>query len=300
MNKVMKMMVAGVMLFVGAATSQAATVVWGGSTGEYTTGGNWVGGSVPNTNGGDTAVINAGAVTYTPGGDLPIHAGGKLQINGGSWTQAGGVAWIQMAGGTIEVTGGVFNQGTAGNMVKDATSAIIVSGGIANLNGNLVYENTATGAFTLSATGVVNVGGEFKPITNFTMSGGTLNSSLISFADGPGTISFSGGTVGVDGSGGNSGFYGGGGTKALNFTTSSTGILIFNTYTLAELATDGFLTNGTIQFNGTTDSSKFTATQVGGNVQVTLTAVPEPSTYALLAMGAVSLFALRRFRGRKA
>lgn len=276
--------------------ASAATVVWGGSTGEYTTAANWVGSALPNTAAGDTAHITAGAVTYTPGGDLALQNGGTLRISGGSWTQAGGIAWIQMAGGGILVDGGVFNQGTAGNIVLNASSSITVTAGTANLNGNYIYQ-ASSGTFAISGTGTVNVANEFKPIDTFTMSGGKLTANLISFADGPGSINFSGGQISLNGGGGNSGFYGGG-TQSLNFTSGSTGSLFFSSYTTTELASDGFLTNGTIRFNGTIDSGQFTLTSADGGVYVSLTAaaVPEPSTFASLAGAAILGFTVLRRR----
>jgi hypothetical protein len=274
-------------------SADAAIVTWGGGDGEYLTGANWNGGSVPNTGAGDTAVINAGNVTYTPGGDLFIQNGGILQINGGSWTQAGGIAWIQMAGGTLNVAGGVFNQGTAGDIVKNASTVINVSGGTANFNGNLVFNSTATGQLNITG-GTVNVANEFKPIETFNMTSGVLTAELISFADGPGSILFSGGLVSVNGAGGNSGFYGGG-TKGLNFTTGSTGSLYFENYTITELNADGFLTNGTIQLNGVASAGSFNVFEQGGGVVVTL--VPEPSVAALACAGlGTALFFRRRFR----
>jgi len=268
----------------GFSTSFAATVTWNGTDGEYTTGSNWSTSSVPNTNAGDTARITAGAVTYTAGGDLPIHAGGTLQISGGSWTQAGGVAWIQMSGGNILVDGGIFNQGTAGNIIRNATSSITVTAGTANLNGNYINEVATSGTLSISGTGTVNIAGEFKPIESFTLSGGALSANLISFADGPGSVNVSSGTISLDGSGGNSGFYGGGGGKSLNFTEGSTGSLFFRSYTLTELTSDGFMTNGTITYAGAIDGAKFNLSETGGGVLVSaISAVPEPSTYAALA-----------------
>ncbi|HSI09975.1 MAG: PEP-CTERM sorting domain-containing protein [Rariglobus sp.] len=282
--------------FLSPGILSAATVVWDGTDGEYLTAAKWGGGSVPNTNNGDTAHITAGAVTYTPGGDLPLHSGGTLRVSGGSWTQVVGNAWIQMAGGTILVDGGVFNQGTAGNIVLDATSAITVTAGTANLNGNYIYQ-ASSGSLNISGTGVVNIANEFKPIDTYTMSGGKLTANLISFADGPGSINFSGGLISLNGAGGNSGFYGGG-VKSLNFTAGSTGSLFFSSYTTTELSSDGFLTNGTIRFNGTVDSGQFTLTSADGGVYVTLTAaaVPEPSTFAALAGTVILGFTVLRRR----
>lgn len=282
------------LLSLAVPSADAAIITWGGSDGQYLTGANWNGGSVPNTGAGDTAVINGGNVTYTPGGDLFIQNGGILQINGGSWTQAGGIAWIQMAGGTLNVAGGVFNQGTSANIVKNASSVINVSSGTANFNGNLVYNSASTGQLNITG-GTVNVANEFKPIETFNMTAGVLNATLISFADGPGSINFSGGLISVDGSVAFSGFYAGGPTKGLNFTTGSTGSLYFETYTIAELNADGFLTNGTIQLNGVASAGSFTVYEQGGGVVVTL--VPEPTTVLLACAGfGTVLFFRRRIR----
>jgi len=273
--------------------SNAATVVWGGGDGQYNSGANWIGGSVPNTNGGDTAQIDSGNVTYTPGGDLAIHGGGALVINGGSWTQVSSIAWIQLAGGTLSVAGGTFNQGTAGNIVRDATTTINISDGIANFSGNFLNE-TAGGTFSITG-GTANIANEFKPISTFSMTVGTLSANLISFADGPGSINFSGGTISVNGAGGNSGFYGGGGSKALNFTTGSTGSLFFSSYTIADLTADNFLNNGTIQLDGAVSGGSFSAVESGGGVLVSLAAVPEPSP-SLLLLGGIGTFLLIRRR----
>lgn len=283
--------IAGAALAMSFSTAQSAIVTWGGSNGEYTTGANWNGGSVPNTGAGDTAIINAGNVTYTPGGDLFIQNGGVLQINGGSWTQAGGIAWIQLAGGTLNVAGGVFNQGTSANIVKTASTVINVSAGTANFNGNLVYDLPNTGQLNITG-GTVNVANEFKPISQFTMTSGVLDANLISFADGPGGITFTGGMISLNGAGAFSGFYGGGLTKGLNFTTGSTGTLYFESYTIADLNADGFLTNGTIQLDGAISAGSFTVYEQGGGVVVTL--VPEPSVVALACGGLSTVLFFRR------
>jgi hypothetical protein len=278
------------------SSASAAIVTWGGSSGEYTTGSNWAGGSVPNTDGlntatPDTALINSGNVTYTPGGDLFVRNGGILQINGGSWTQAGGNAWIQLGGGSLNVAGGVFNQGSSDNIVKNASTVINISAGTANFNGNLIHDTVNNGQLNITG-GTVNVANEFKPISSFTMTAGVLDANLISFADGPGGITFTGGTISLNGAGGNSGFYGGSLAKGLNFTTGSTGTLFFETYTIAELNTDGFLTNGTIQLDGAISSGSFNVYEQGGGVVVTL--VPEPSVVMLACGGLGTILFFRR------
>lgn len=281
-------------LALGLGTTQAGAgvVVWGGADAEYTVGGNWVGGSLPDTFNGDTAQINGGAVTYTPGGDLHLHSGGVLQINGGSWTQDGGVAWIQMAGGVIDVAGGIFSQGTAGNIIRDAASIIQVSAGSANLNDSFIYDPVNTGELSITG-GTVNVANEFKPIDDFTMSAGTLNiGNLISFADGPGSLLLMGGTIVLDGSTVFSGFYGGDALdKSLNFSVGSTGTVRFENYTIAELNADGFLSNNTIQYDGANNAAAFSVVEENSGVTVTL--VPEPASLAMLGMAGL-LVARRR------
>lgn len=277
------------LLAVSPSSHAAAVVVWGGTDGEYITPANWLGGSLPNTAGGDTAQINAGNVIYTAGGDLAINNGGVLQLNGGSWTQVGEISWIQLGGGTLNVAGGTFNQGTSGNIVRNASSAINISSGVANFAGNLLHDTTTLGGFILTG-GTVNISNEFKPLSTFPLSGGSLSANLISFADGPGTFNLSGGSVSVNGSAFANGIYGGGPTKGINFTSGSSGSLYFSNLTLAGFNATGFLNNGTIQYNGAIDASQFNAIDSGLGVLVT--AIPEPTTMALLVLGLLGLGAL--------
>jgi hypothetical protein len=215
----------------------------------------------------------AGTTTIT--GSVVIGNGTQFVVNGGS----------------VSVSGAI---------TRNATSTLTVNNGTVGIAGDFINNTATNGTFTL-AGGVVNIGNEFKPISTFTLSAGTLNvANLISFADGPGSINFSGGNLGLNGAGPNSGFYGGG-TKSLNFTLGSTGVLTFNTYTLAELTTDGFLTNGTIRLNGAVSAGSFTVTQVGPNVTVALVAVPEPSTYAaIIGVACFGLIYLRRRQAARA
>lgn len=297
-NPIVGLSLAGLLASAPLASAQS---VWTGAIDDqYLTAGNWSPSGVPTTGAGGTAHINSNqAVIYTPGGDLFVQNGGTLRISAGSWTQVGGIAWIQMGGGHLLVDGGVFNQGTSGNIVLTATSSITVSAGTANFNGNLLYDPAASGALTISGTGTVNVQNEFKPISTFTMSGGTLSANLISFADGPGSIVFSGGTIRVNGGGAFSGFYGGG-AKSVDFTPTSVGSLFFSSYSLSELTADGFLTNGTIRVGGMIDASQFTAIEADGGVYIGLTsAIPEPSSFAAFA-GAAGLLCAGLRRRRRA
>ncbi|MCC5842676.1 MAG: PEP-CTERM sorting domain-containing protein [Verrucomicrobia bacterium] len=212
-----------------------------------------------------------------------------MQINGGSWTQINEIAWIQMSGGTLAINGGVFNQGSSGNILRNAASAIIVSGGTANLNGNLEYNPTSLGTLSLTS-GTLNVGSEFKPISDFYMTAGTLSANLISFADGPGSIYFSGGTIQVNGSAFGNGLYGGG-DKSIDFSTGSTGGLFLDNLTPSEFFSTGFLTNGTIRHNGAISEADFIVSESGSGTLITV--IPEPSTLGLVMLslmaGAIGL-----------
>jgi hypothetical protein len=319
MNKVMKIMVAVTCLFVGTTMSQAATITWdgGGLDGFYKTGANWDTNTVPNST--DTAIINSGAVNYVAPGDLFV---GSLQINGGSFIQTGGNSWMQFNNSSLIVNGGSFSQGTADAFVNNTgTTVQILSGSAAfAVTGGGVDLNTGTGAFTLqggttsfggnlvfntggnlvlSSGATLNVLNEFKPIANYTVSAGTLNAKLIAFADGPGALNLSGGNISVNGTATANGIYPGAGTTGVNFTTGSTGVLFVSNIDLTTFNSTNMMNDGRIKLNGASNAGAFTLTALDGGVYVSLPGaapVPEPSTYALLVMGAVSLFALRRFR----
>ncbi|MCW1884187.1 PEP-CTERM sorting domain-containing protein [Luteolibacter flavescens] len=274
------------------AATQAATVVWSGADGQYLTPENWVGGVLPNTAAGDTALITSGDVIYTAGSDLTVSNGGQLVIAGGSWTQVGANSWLQLAGGSLIVAGGTFNQGTSGNIARHSGTTITVTSGVANFTGDLTTD-PAAGNFNFTG-GTINLGGEFKPIETFTMTGGELNAALVSFSDGDGTLFFEGGRISVNGAGPYGGFYGGGGAKALDFSSGSSGQLYFRNYSIADLTSDGFMTNGTIQYEGAIAPTAFNVVETGGGVLVTV--IPEPSTAMSLLGGLGTLLMVRRRR----
>jgi len=251
---------------------------------------------VPNTNGGDTAVINA-AAEYVAGGDLPFHSGGGLVINsGGSWTQTGGVSWIQAAGGSIVVNGGSFNQGTAGNIIRDASTVITINTGSATFNGNYTYNPVSSGAFNLNG-GTATFTGEFQLGAPFVVSGATLASRLFVFG-GSNVLTITSGMISTDGAaldGGNNptnGFYAISPTSYVNLTSLGTGVY-FRNFSSAQLTTAGWLTNGAIKYQGSVNPGIFQVVEQGGGVMVT--AVPEPSTYAVaIGIGCFGLIYLRR------
>lgn len=188
-----------------ASSAQAATSTFTGAIdGDYLTGGNWSPSGVPNTSGGDTALINGGTVTYNPSGDLGIGNGGMLEIRSGSWTQINGIAWIQLGAGSgnghILVSGGTFNQGTSTNInLSGSGNTFTVTGGAATFttgvtaNSRVTY-NIAGGATTMNAGPLVlDNGGSFYVSAGSLLIGGNLVLSNGS------TWQQSGGTVSVNG-----------------------------------------------------------------------------------------------------
>lgn len=293
--------------------SVASAQTWGGGDGEYTTGSNWIGGSVPNTGGGGTATINSGNVTYTPGGDLAINNGGSLVINGGSWTQAGGVAWIQLGGGSLVVAGGTFNQGTAGNIVRNASTSITISSGAANFNGEFANNGTLTvsgGSVSIQNNfvanvgtvningGIITAGGELKPQgADFTMSAGTLNVALISFDAAAASFDLAGGTINISGSF-TEGIFANSPDAYLNFTSGSTGSLHLSSVSTTAAAN---LLGGRVRVNDTIDAMAFEILSDGGSgsiISLVGAAIPEPSSFAMLAgLASLGFVASRRRRG---
>jgi len=181
-------------IFLGLATvpptARAGTSTFTGAvSNDYETSGNWSTGSVPNTAGGDTAVIgNGSAVSYDPtagAGDYILANGGTLQVTNGSWTQTAGIAWIQIGqgggNGHLLVDGGNFDQGTASNFnVSGTGNTVTVSSGTANfttqVNGGSGISWTVAGGTMLATAGQLTVqsGGSFSVTGGSLVLGGNL------------------------------------------------------------------------------------------------------------------------------
>jgi hypothetical protein len=284
------------------------------NSGVYTDSGNWSLEAIPNTSDGQTALIDDGvAVTYTPGGDLMISNGGMLEISSGSFTQNTGNNYIQlgeqgsgpgMGDGTILVNGGTFNQGTDSAQPFNITgtgNAFTVSSGTVNITGNLHLD---PGLTFLQSGGTINAtGGEtdFNTASD-SMTGGTLNTNLITGVNGTNTVfTLSGGTLNLGSATSTTGqtyIYSGGPTAYLNFTLNSTAVIKFLGTGANDNQIDGFINAGVIEVNGATVSpSAFTLTDEGSYVSLTLaTNVPEPSSsvFVLVCLGGVAGWMFRR------
>jgi hypothetical protein len=253
---------------------------------------NWI--KIGGSAGTGTVVIQNGGSFNANGGALRLGLdGGVGVITVASTAGAGGLrATVEtnIGNGTLNIQGGTNSLAV---VTRQATSALNVSGGTTSITGNLIHDTTNFGSFSQTG-GTLSVSGEFKPISNFTMSAGTLTSTLISFADGPGTISLTGGMLGVDGSSFYHGFYGGSLTQGVNFSLDSTGALFFANTTLVDLETYGFLSNGTIQYDGSADTSSLLKTEANGGVYVSVVPIPEPSTVLLISLAGLSYVVFRR------
>lgn len=308
--------------------ASAATSTFNGSVdSNYLTPGNWDPSGVPNTGGGDTALINNGSsVIYNPGGDLFLGNGGTLEIRNGSWTQINGIAWIQLGAngagnGHILVSGGTFNQGSAEKInVTGAGNTFTMTSGAANLNGALTvasgvgyYISGGTmilgaglslenGSIWQQSGGTVTLGADsefdYSSLSGGLMSGGILNvSKLMTGVNGPAgaTFDFAGGVIN-NGATAFSGWYGADNADhPFNFTLGSTGVINFLNGNTTIAQVNAWLLAGGIQYNHTIDPLAFSVTQDGSTVSLQL-AVPEPSTALLVAAGLGGFMIARRRR----
>ncbi len=282
--------------------------------GNYNEGGNWSTGTIPNTAGGDTALINDGvAVTYNPGGDLVIKNGGELEISSGSFIQnPANNNYLQLNGnGTVLVNGGTFNQGGISSNPFNITgtgNAFDITAGTVNLNRSFSMNVGLT--FAQSGGTLTVTGGEtdFNSQTN-TLSGGILNTTLITGVNGGADrFDIAGGTLNLTGAGSN-GIYGGGTTQYINFTLQSTGQITFSSGQTTVANVQGFLNAGVIEYNSTVNAADFSVTQNGNTVVLTLIpslqgggAVPEPSSVVMTMAGIAGMagWMVRRRRGAPA
>ena len=144
--------------------SLRATIVWGGGSGDWSYGSNWVGGQVPGP--ADTAVINDSNVTIThnstesdsvgevdflgTGSTLSVSAGslniiGTLDLSENNYSQSGGTVSFDGAGiGTLTVSGGDFYD----NYSATVSGPMTWSGGSIYGEGSL----TANGGLTLGGS----------------------------------------------------------------------------------------------------------------------------------------------------
>ncbi len=260
-----------------------------GTIGEYTTSGGTVNASlVSGLNGPDGIAVS--------GPNLFVASGGK---NGtiGEYTTAGAVVNASLVSG-LSYPGGlvlsgsdlfVVNEGygyTGGTIGEYTTSGAVV-------NASLVSVMSAPQDIAISGSDmfVTNLGGD--AIGEYTTSGGTVNASLVFPLKYPGGLAISGSDLFV------ADFFDG---TIGEYTTSGavvnaslvSGLGLNSGYGLAISGSDMFVTNfnnGTIG-EYTTAGAVVNASLISGlNKPFGITVVPEPSTLALLGVGALGLIA---------
>lgn len=283
-----------------ASTAQAATVTWNGSSGDWQNVSRWLEGVLPAA--GDDIVVNGGTVDLWQGGPLnTINNDTTLTLNGGTIAFPNQAHWVKVgAGGTETASALIINNGGTYAMKSGEFAVGNATGetGLVNINaGGTLRSDTAF--VTLEDTGTINVAGTMTNFGSVNLLGGTINilaggafdAASVSFESGGAAgnrFNISGGTATV---GSVSTLYLGYGDRYFNFTSGSTGALIFPAYDVETVT--GYINSGYIRLDGVTDTEAFSVTALDGTgVQVTL--VPEPSIGALIGLGLGMLGRRRR------
>jgi len=313
-------MLAVALSVVFVSRAHAADKTWDGSTGNWSDGTKWSPAGAPTMNGTDNAEVGSGTVTYDPGGDFNITAGSKLTVKGtGVFSRTAGGA-LNMNNSEIAVEGGSFTNTTHFRMGNSQPGTWTHSGGTADLASMWVGDGggAAGSSVSISNTAILDV-------DNFVV--GTRGSSSVVQTDGDvtgltllmghsanrnNTMSYalSGGTVDVN----SLQFEARNGTM----TISGTGALTTDALTFFEEATtnssitmqdDGVLNILESHKNQAAVEALFGTRILGTNLRANVVdiggtnyvqaSVPEPSTFALAALGLLGLLAWgrgKRFR----
>lgn len=282
-----------------------------------------MGGSVINNSGTFTAsykglTITSGTFNNT-GGSVVVASGGmtvsnsSLLNNTGTVNITGAATFNNYAGlvntsGTVSYTSGGTLNGYSS--IVNSSGASLAFGGVLSTAGTNSISNAGTttisgangltlgGNTTFTNTGTLTMGSDLRihATSTFNLQTGVVSTPIVAFDDASSTglFNISGGQLTIYGSSYN-GIYNSGGSSFINFLLGSTGSIYFSSINNAD-TTD--ITNGLIRYNGmkvADDGSVFTVTHPDGNdTLITLAAIPEPGTWAMLAAGAMMLCGFRR------
>lgn len=290
-----------------ALTTEAANFLWTGATDtDYSTGSNWDTGTVPNLAlPGNKAFVGGTAIYDAAGGDFTVNNLSRLTVTtGGSFTQTNGVAWMNFIGGNLIVqAGSSFSTGTSQNLLRDANTVISVNGtfdygSAADFSTPNFNTAAANGTFTVGSGATVNIAGELNLGSDFTFNPGVTytGGNVITALNSTEFLTIDGANLSiVDNGASQAGFFGFDGINNYVDFTSNGGTITLSNVDGATEVSDA-INNGKIRYNGATDPTNITFTDLGGG-SYEIVAVPEPASFGLLAGSlALGATALRRRR----
>lgn len=266
---------------------------------------------------GNNVTVSLGNATLTIGtsgasGAIDLSSATKNFTIGGS-TGSSGVVRLRGSAPSITVNSGVTFTLNASVSAYDGGSINVSGAGVVNVSGVVSNGNTGTTRAVYTGTNTLTLGGvntytggtsvsvgTVAISQNFTMSGanaigvnaGTGTHGEITFG---GTALTLGGSLQLDLSGT---FAAGGTFDLIDLGSGATGG-DFSSVSVAGSYAASLTNNGSGVWSGTTGGVTFSFNQASGDLTVSLSSVPEPSTFALLAggVGMGTALTLRRRRG---
>lgn len=221
-----------------------------------------------NGNANSTAHVNGGILNYAGGGDgfqVGWWYGGRFNISAG---EANFSSLLRMYNGDVNITGGTLNLLShnlqIGEYNDSLTNSFSISGGIANIKG-VQYDGGGGGQYNLalSGTGTLSIG----------------SNGIAAGSGKPGTLNFSGGTLMLD-----------------------TGAILrpFGTNGSFDMV-DNLLIGGVAQSAGVwggigSGAANETSLIQNGDTLTVLSTVPEPGAFAMLLLGSLTFWFMRRQR----
>ena len=219
-----------------------------------------------------TLIFTSSANSYT--GATVVNAGTLLVNNvAGSGLGSGNVTIG--SGGTLGGSGGFTGSVTVNGGGKLAPGASIESLG----SGALTFSNNSTYSYEVDSSAATSVGADLQRVSGNLALSGTVTLTLANL----GGSAFAYNTT----------------FSLINYTgTWNNGLFTYNSTILND--GDFFAFNGQtwqIDYNSTSGGANFNTEYLGGNF-VNITAVPEPGTFALIALSGAFLMTVHKRRGR--